>query len=219
LDEQIKLHGFRIEPGEVEAVLGSHPAVAEVVVVAREDREGDRRLVAYLVACPGESEPPALELRAVAAKRLPGYMIPAQLVFLPALPRTSHGKIDRRALPAPPSTRPGDMPYRAPRRSVERAVAEIWQEVLGVDRVGVEDNFFDLGGRSLLLVRVHSRLKQRFQAEVSMIELFQHPTVASLAALIGGRSKRRPSKLSPAERATRQRAGREPVRAGVDGGN
>ncbi|MET0400464.1 MAG: amino acid adenylation domain-containing protein [Longimicrobiaceae bacterium] len=183
VDQQVKIRGFRVEPGEVEAALAARPGVAGAVVAAREDAPGSVRLVAYLVAEPGAalSVP---ELRAALRAELPGYMVPAAFVVLDAFPLTRSGKTDRRALPAPgAAARAGDEPaaHAAPRSDVERAIAAAWQEVLGVDAVGLDDNFFDLGGHSLLLARLRSRLAGRFPGEVSVVVLFRYPTVRSLA--------------------------------------
>ncbi|HEX9937152.1 MAG TPA: amino acid adenylation domain-containing protein, partial [Longimicrobium sp.] len=174
-DFQVKVRGFRIEPGEIEARLREHDGVREAVVVAREDAPGDRRLVAYYV---GEAvEPDAL--RAHLSHRLPGYMVPAAYVRLERLPLTPSGKVDRRALPAP-ARAAGDAGYLAPRLPLEQTVAAIWAEVLGVERVGVRENFFDLGGHSLLLLRVQTRLQETLGREVPLMDLFRFTTVAAL---------------------------------------
>ncbi|HEX3554229.1 MAG TPA: amino acid adenylation domain-containing protein, partial [Thermoanaerobaculia bacterium] len=181
LDHQVKIRGFRVELEEVEAALRSHPAVRESVVVAQQER-GDRRLVAYVVAVAGE-ELAAGPLRDFLKSKLPDYMVPSAWVFLEALPLTTHGKLDRRALarwtPAPPA--PARQTYRAPRTLAEGLMAEIWAEVLGVERVGVEDDFFELGGHSLLATRVVSRVRHAFSMELPLQALFEAPTVAALA--------------------------------------
>ncbi|HEX6471812.1 MAG TPA: non-ribosomal peptide synthase/polyketide synthase [Streptosporangiaceae bacterium] len=188
LDEQVKIRGFRIEPGEIEAALVAHPEVAEAVVVAREDQPGVKRLVAYLVpaaqAAPaaGRFELDSGELRAWLAGSLPDHMVPAAFVRLAALPRTTSGKLDRRALPAP-DWQAEARPELAPRTDAERAVAKIWAEVLGLDRVGVEDNFFALGGDSIVSIRVTARLRAAFDVELSPRAVFTHPTVERLAAV------------------------------------
>ncbi|HEV7516553.1 MAG TPA: beta-ketoacyl synthase N-terminal-like domain-containing protein, partial [Thermoanaerobaculia bacterium] len=178
----------RIELGEIEACLAAYPAVRQAVVLARENRtgSGDVRLVAYLV--PEGPAPEIAELRAWLRARLPEPMVPAAFVALDAWPLTPNGKIDRRALPAPESgaaePRAGGRP---PRPGLEGTIAAIWREVLGRERVGVEDNFFDLGGHSLLLARVHARLKAELPqaAGLTMVDLLRHPTVAALAARLG----------------------------------
>lgn len=181
IDHQVKIRGFRIELGEIETVLGQHPAVREVVVLAREDEPGDKRLVAYLTPQAGEA-PGVSDLRSFAKDRLPEYMLPAAFMLLEALPLTPHGKVDRRALPKPETSRPElETEYVAPRSEVEQQIAAIWREVLGVERVGVEDNFFDLGGHSLLVVQVHERLRATFGVDLPLTDLFKYTTVAGQA--------------------------------------
>ncbi|HEX7239719.1 MAG TPA: amino acid adenylation domain-containing protein, partial [Longimicrobiaceae bacterium] len=179
MDQQVKVRGFRIEPGEVEAVLAAHPSVREAVVTAREDAPGERRLVGYVTGCgTGISTD---DLRAHARERLPEHMVPSAFVVLEALPLTPGGKIDRRALPAP--ERGADpTAYVAPRTPVEEVLAEIVAEVLGLERVGVEDGFFDVGGHSLLATRVLARIRRAFGVDLPMRALFESPTVAGLAA-------------------------------------
>ena len=183
LDGQIKLHGFRIEPGDVEAALRGHPAVTDARVQRREDVAGWPRLVAYLV---GEGEGVALaEVAAHVRGQVPGYMVPSAYVWLARLPLTAHGKVDWGALPAPADTRPAlGTRFVAPGSGLERTIAAVWSEVLQVRDVGREDNFFDLGGRSLLLVRVHALLSARLAVPVSILDLFRHPTVRALAAFL-----------------------------------
>ncbi len=180
LDHQVKVRGFRIEPGEIEAVLRAHPAVREAAVAAREDGPAGRRLVAYLVARTGAAVPAAAQLRAHLRERLPEHMVPAALVALERLPRTPTGKLDRAALPAPGERPEGDE-YVAPSTPTEEAVAAVWAETLGIERVGAGDNFFDLGGHSLLLVQMHARLRERLGTGVSVARLFQFRTLAELA--------------------------------------
>ncbi|HEV2735094.1 MAG TPA: amino acid adenylation domain-containing protein, partial [Longimicrobiaceae bacterium] len=182
VDQQVKVRGFRIEPGEVEAALEAHPAVREAVVVAREDAPGDRRLVAYLVAA-GETAPGAAELRAWLAARLPEYMVPAAFVALETLPLTPSGKLHRRALPAPDAAAAVET-YAAPRTPAEATLAGIFAAVLRRERVGVHDGFFALGGHSLLATRVASRVRDAFGAELPLRALFETPTVAGLAERI-----------------------------------
>jgi acyl carrier protein len=184
LDHQVKLRGFRIELGEIEAVLGRHPAVREVIVVVREDVPGDRRLAAYVV--PAQAPAPALaELRGFLKAHLPDYMVPSAFVPLEALPLTPNGKVDRRALPAPEGLRPElEAAYVAPRTEVERTIATVWQEVLRLEKVGLHDNFFDLGGHSLLLVQVYSKLQGVFSNALSIIDMFKYSTVEALATYL-----------------------------------
>ncbi|MEW5925850.1 MAG: amino acid adenylation domain-containing protein [Gemmatimonadota bacterium] len=181
VDHQVKVRGFRIEPGEVEAALERHPAVREAVVGVRDDG-GERRLVAYVVAADG-AEAGVGELRAWLRGSLPEYMLPSAVVALESLPLTPTGKIDRRALPAPDASAGGA--YTAPRGESEERLAAIWAEVLGVDRVGAEDDFFALGGHSLLATRVASRVRQAFGVEMPLRALFEAPTVAGLAGRVG----------------------------------
>jgi amino acid adenylation domain-containing protein/thioester reductase-like protein/non-ribosomal peptide synthase protein (TIGR01720 family) len=182
-DTQVKVRGYRIELGEIEAALALHPAVREVVVEVRE-QDGHRRLVAYLVARDGSAPPAPAELRAFLGERLPEYMLPAAWVVLPRLPLTANGKLDRKALPAPDAA-PGANEYVPPRTPVERELAAIWAAVLRVERVGVDENFFELGGDSILTLQVVSKAS-RAGLRVAPRQLFDHPTVARLAAALDG---------------------------------
>jgi acyl carrier protein len=187
-DAQVKLRGFRIELGEIETVLERQPGVQQAVVMVREDAPGDQRLTAYIVALRGEALA-AETLREALAGKLPEYMVPAIYVFLDELPLTPNRKVDRRALPAPDAaatTRSAN--YVPPRTDSEKQVAAIWQLLLNNPNVGVTENFFDLGGHSLLVIRLQARLRQQFGWEPSLIELFQYPTVASIAKLVDGRT-------------------------------
>ncbi|HEU4562901.1 MAG TPA: amino acid adenylation domain-containing protein, partial [Longimicrobium sp.] len=175
LDGQVKIRGFRIEPGEIEAVLRGHESVTDCVVVAREAGPGDWRLAAYVV---GGVE--ADELREHLRRSLPEYMVPAAFVFLETLPLTPNGKLDRKALPAPELASAEDR-YVAPRTPVEEVLAGIWAEVLRLERVGVEESFFDLGGHSLLATRVVSRVREVLAVELPLRAVFEGPTVAELA--------------------------------------
>ncbi|HEX6913102.1 MAG TPA: amino acid adenylation domain-containing protein, partial [Longimicrobium sp.] len=181
VDGQLKVRGFRVEPGEIESVLREHPAVRGAAVVVREDR-----LIAYAEAADGMAAD-ADELRGWLRGRLPAHMVPAAVVVLAALPLTPSGKLDRRALPAPASS--GDARRLRPETELEARLATLWQELLGVDEVGAEDNFFDLGGHSLLLIRMQARLAKELGHEVPVVELFQYPTVRSLAARLQGRGE------------------------------
>ena len=176
-DFQVKVRGFRIELGEIESALAQHPAVRQALVLAREDRPGDKRLVAYLVTA---QEPAPAELRAFLQERLPEHMVPSAFVFLERMPLTSSGKVDRKALPAPDAASSG-APFVAPRTPTEELLAGIWAEVLGQPRVGVEDDFFALGGHSLLATQVLSRVRTAFSVDVPVRTLFEAPTVAGLA--------------------------------------
>jgi amino acid adenylation domain-containing protein/non-ribosomal peptide synthase protein (TIGR01720 family) len=184
-DFQVKIRGLRIELGEIEAALTAHPAVREAVVLAREDRPGQKRLVAYLVGAEGQV-PTAEALRGALAEALPDYMVPAAFVVLPALPLTASGKVDRRALPAPEegSRAEAAADYTAPGTPAEEALARIWAAVLRVPRVGVHDNFFEIGGDSILGIQIVARAQQ---AGLSLTprQMFQHQTIAELAAVAG----------------------------------
>ncbi len=186
LDHQVKLRGFRIELGEIEAALTRLRGVREAVVTLREDQPGDAQLVAYVATGAGAAADPA-EWRTDLRAALPEYMIPGDFVVLAALPLSPNGKVDRRALPAPSRARPalgGD--YVAPATETERRLAALWADILGRDRVGVLDNFFDLGGHSLRLGQMHGRLQAMFSHPPALVELFQHPTVRALAARLDG---------------------------------
>ncbi|HEU4325263.1 MAG TPA: amino acid adenylation domain-containing protein, partial [Roseiflexaceae bacterium] len=201
-DHQVKLRGYRIELGEIESALAQHPAVRAAVVVPREERADDVRLVAYAVLADGQTL--ALqEARAFLAQRLPDYMLPGALVALDALPLTPNGKVDRRALPAPLQALPGQS--GTTRTALEQQIAQVWREVLGVEQIDVQANFFDQGGHSLLMMRVYNRLREVLDQDISMMDLFQHPTVASLAAALGQRQRDAQSLQTAAELAQQQR--------------
>lgn len=179
-DFQVKLRGFRIELGEVEAALRAAPGVQDAVVVRREERAGQPRLVGYVS---GEQPNPATVRRATAG-RLPAYMVPAVVVVMPELPRNTNGKIDREALPGPDCDG-RDAPPVAPRTPVEEAVAHLWQEILGVERIGVHDDFFDdLGGDSLLVLRLATRLPRVLPVTLSIRQFFEHSTIEALAVAV-----------------------------------
>ncbi len=184
VDHQVKIRGFRVELREIEAALVEYPGISEAVVVAREDTPGDRRLAAYLVAKSSDGVPQA-ELRSFLKERLPDYMIPASFMVLDRLPLNPSGKVDRRALPAPDRARRElEKDFVAPRNDSEETIAAIWREVLGLDRVGVTENFFVLGGHSLLLPQVVHRLRAAFELDVPLRALFDEPTVEGLAITV-----------------------------------
>ena len=185
LDQQIKLRGFRIEPGEIEALLRSQDGVSQAVVAGRKDARGEMRLVAYVVVDAAAAPAPLLasQLREQLKTHLPDHMVPSAVVVLDALPLTPNGKIDRRALPAP-ETAVEAVAYVAPRTPTEKALAAIWADVLGVEQVGAQDDFYLLGGHSLLAVRVVSRIGRAFARAISLQTLFTHPILADLAAAI-----------------------------------
>ncbi|MFE2347862.1 amino acid adenylation domain-containing protein [Kitasatospora cineracea] len=206
-DQQVKLRGHRIEPGEVEAALRAHPSVRAACVVVREDRPGDRALVAYAVPAAGRTADPAA-LAGYLGGRLPAYLVPSAVVVLEALPMTANGKLDRAALPAPAAAAPTG--GRAPLEGREEILAGLFAEVLGLPRVGADDNFFALGGNSLLATLLVGRIRSALDAEAQIRTLFEHPTVAALAAALrdAGRPARpalrrgpRPARLplSPAQ--------------------
>ncbi|HYH82897.1 MAG TPA: amino acid adenylation domain-containing protein, partial [Longimicrobium sp.] len=177
-DFQVKIRGFRIEPGEIEAALRSHDAVRDALVLAREDAPGDRRLAAYYLA----DEPVAVEaLKAHLAERLPEYMVPAAYVWMEEYPRTPNGKTDRRALPAPGSDAFAARGYEAPVGETEEAVAVIWADLLGVERVGRHDDFFHLGGNSLLATRLVFRIGREMDVELPVGDVFEKPELSLLA--------------------------------------
>jgi acyl carrier protein len=180
-DHQVKVRGFRIELGEIETVLARHPGVNENVVLVREDTLGDQRLVAYVVCAEGvpfDSE----SARATLREKLPEYMLPNHFVALDALPLTPNGKVDRNALPAPVTAVDAPDDGSAALMSPdEQRVADAWREVLGAQRIGLRDNFFDLGGHSLLLVKLQARLQCEFSTELPLVELFQRTTVQAQA--------------------------------------
>jgi amino acid adenylation domain-containing protein len=181
-DNQVKVRGFRIELGEVESVLAANPAIAQAVVAVREDQPGSRHLAAYVRPVAGPA-PSGSELRAFVGERLPDYMVPSTFTELEAFPLTPNGKVDRQRLPAPDGRRAGSAgSLVAPRSQLEHAIAQVWRDVLRVEEVGVDDNFFDLGGYSLLLVRVQTKLREMLDLEVPIVEMFQYPTIRTLAA-------------------------------------
>jgi acyl-CoA synthetase (AMP-forming)/AMP-acid ligase II/acyl carrier protein len=184
IDQQVKLRGHRIELAEVEAVLSAHVEVTDAVAIVREDRRGDRRLVAYVVM-PGASVTVA-QLRQQLRETMPDYMVPTAIVRLDALPLTPNGKVDRSALPAPDGERLSDEAFVAPKSATEQRLVAIWSEVLRVDQVGVNDNFFDLGGHSRLVVQLHGRIRSAMGVDISVLDLFRHPTVAALARHLAG---------------------------------
>ena len=199
-DDQVKIRGMRVEPAEVQAWLCRHPAVREAVVLAREDALGEKRLVAYVVEGSGvrgqgsestasdvlipDPRPLTPELRDFLQKTLPAYMVPTAFMFLEALPLTPNGKVDRRTLPEPAARAEPSSSFAAPSTPVERQMAGLWSGVLGVERIGVDDNFFELGGHSLLATQLISRVRETFEAEVSLRSLFETPTIAGLVRAV-----------------------------------
>jgi amino acid adenylation domain-containing protein len=180
-DDQIKLRGVRIELGEIQAVLQAHPLVREAVVVAPDCDSGERRIAAYVVPDPATA-PTVDELRGYLAERLPTHMLPSAFVSLDRLPRLPSGKVDRRALPAPAAG--SRAAYAPPRTSLQRAIALIWADVLGTERVGVDDDFFEMGGQSLLATRIASRIRETCGVDVPLRTIFERPTIAELAHVV-----------------------------------
>ena len=182
MDHQVKIRGFRIELGEIEIRLGQHEGIDDVVAVAREDSPGDKRIVAYIVHAAGTS-PSTNDLRNFIRETLPEYMVPAVFVVLEALPRTPNGKVDRKALPEPQENTPvvGSQ-VAAPANQVEAKITDIWKQILNLSAVGPSDNFFDLGGHSLLMIRLHGELKRAFERQIPLVDLFRFPTVRALAS-------------------------------------
>ncbi len=183
-DHQVKIRGFRIEPGEIEGVLRERAGVRDAVVIVRDDQNGNRRLVAYVVP-EGKQAPTLSEMRSYSKDKLPEYMVPSAFVVLEALPLTPNGKLDRQALPPPEpvhSERSGR--FTASRTPTEEILASIWSQVLGLEQVGIHDNFFDLGGHSLLATQVISRVRESFAIDVPLRTLFEAPTIAQLALAI-----------------------------------
>jgi amino acid adenylation domain-containing protein len=184
-DHQVKIRGFRIELGEIEAALTRHVRVGRAVVIAREEARGDRRLVGYVVPSePGETEGLCEELREDLRKKLPDYMVPSALVVLDSLPLSAHGKLDVRRLPAPDAALVQPEGYVAPRTPEEELLAGIWGEVLGTERISVQDNFFERGGHSLLATQVISRVQALFGIDLPLRAMFETATLAELAQLI-----------------------------------
>ncbi len=199
VDEQIKLRGFRIEPGEIERVVMSHPRVAACAVVIRAAHDGDSELVAYVAPDQADdhTDPApdlAHDLAALLRRELPLYMRPSSITVLASLPLNSNGKIDRRALPDPARGVVDEQREGAePATPTQRHIAAVWCEVLGATSVGIHDDFFELGGHSLRATQVLSRIQRDLQADVALREVFDHPTIESLAALIDSRTGTTPN--------------------------
>jgi amino acid adenylation domain-containing protein len=213
-DGQVKIRGNRVELGELEAVLNAHPGIRQAVVTAPADPTGTRRLLAYVMA--GEPVPARDALREAIATRLPDYMMPAAFVFVTEWPRTTSGKIDRKALPLPEGARPDlQTPYRPPVRPEERHITAFWAELLQLDRVGTDDNFFELGGNSLLAQKTIAGLKARFGYALPITRLYQYPTAGRLASYLSGTHA--PAADSPPAEPTRADASRDIAVIGLGG--
>ena len=188
-DHQVKVRGYRIELGEIETLLAKQDGVREAVVIAREDSPGDARLVGYVVS---SGEVDEVALKDALRSELPEYMVPSAIASLDAMPLTPNGKVDRKALPAPDSlTSAKAVEYVAPEGELQGSLVEVWCEVLARDKVGVDDNFFDIGGHSLLIVRMHRSLKERVPQPIAITDLYRFPTIRSLASHLeaGGKSE------------------------------
>ena len=185
-DHQVKLRGYRVELGEIEAVLSQHPAVRETVVLVREETPENQQLVAYVVGA--QKEVPSIsEFRSFLKSELPDYMIPTAFVMMDALPLTPTGKVDRLVLPEPDNNlRELVGNFVLPRNPTEATLAQIWENLLRVEQVGVHDNFFELGGHSLLATQVVSRIQKEFHVDLKMAHFFEMPTVAELAEGLEG---------------------------------
>jgi non-ribosomal peptide synthetase component F len=185
-DNQVKVRGFRIELGEVEAILAQHNAVKQTAVTIKTDHSGNSRLIAYLVT---DTAVTREELKQFLSEKLPNYSIPSAYIFLDTLPLTPSGKVDRRSLPEPQIARSQlSKAYTPPTSTLEQQIADIWQHLLQVDKVGIHDNFFDLGGHSLLIVQARSRLETLLNRQIPLVTLFQYPTIETLATYLNQES-------------------------------
>jgi natural product biosynthesis luciferase-like monooxygenase protein/amino acid adenylation domain-containing protein len=197
LDHQLKIRGLRIEPAEIEVVLAAHPSVREAVVVAREDVPNDKRLVAYVVSRTTGAQPASSELRAFLRERLPEYMEPSAFVFLSELPLSRNGKVDRQALPAPEARLDTGAAAVGPRNDLEQRLRDLWGEVLMIEGFGIDDDFFELGGNSLLGTQLLARIRDTFSIELPLRSLFEKPTVAGLAAEVEEFKRAEQSSIEP----------------------
>src|SRR5208283_3169965 len=184
-DQQLKIRGFRIEPGEIEVALERHPAVVRAAVIGRQDSEGGKQLVGYVVPADSETADPA-QLRSYLSRRLPGYMVPAAIVVLDALPLTANGKLNIKALPAPDFTARKSSGWRSPRTPQEEILCGLFAGLLGLERVGINEDFFALGGHSLLATRLLGRIRTALEVELPIRSVFEAPTVAGLAQRLNG---------------------------------
>jgi acyl-CoA synthetase (AMP-forming)/AMP-acid ligase II/acyl carrier protein len=185
VDHQVKIRGYRVELGEIEALLRSHASVLEAAVILREDVPGDQRLVAY-VRSPAGAGASADELKAWLRQQLPEFMVPSAFVSLAEMPLTPNGKLDRKALPAPQAEQRAETEDAAPKSDAEAMITGIWQRALGINKIGTRDNFFDIGGHSLLVVQVLKELREQSSKPIQMTDLFRHTTIEALARFISG---------------------------------
>ncbi|MCI0493534.1 amino acid adenylation domain-containing protein [candidate division KSB1 bacterium] len=205
IDHQVKIRGFRIEVEEIESHLTKHPAVENVIVMARPDNFGENKLIAYITK-DHKSVPDNGEIREFLKAKLPDYMIPSFFIFLESFPLTQSGKIDRKALPQPDDLKLAtDATYVKPRTEIEQIIATIWQEVLRLEKVGVYDNFFDLGGHSLAMAKVHNQLCEQLKQDISIVDLFKYPTIYSLSQYFAAEKEKQPIFIEKQQRALQQR--------------
>ena len=205
-DHQVKIRGYRIELGEIEAALRWHPAISQAVAIIDKDESPDLRIVAYFVTNSAQ-ELTQSELRRHMRERLPEYAVPSAFVLLKELPLTPAGKIDRKALPLPANAaRNADVAYIAPRDEMERTIAAVWRDFLGVERMGIHDNFFDHGGHSLVLLQVQSKLREVLQREIPIITMFEYPTISSLSQHLNSTAAEQPSFLKVRREAAARKA-------------
>jgi amino acid adenylation domain-containing protein len=203
LDDQVKISGYRVEPGEIEAVVMQHPGVRSTVVVARQDTPGEKKLIAYVV--PREQECSITELKTYLQEKLPAYMLPAAFVLMDSLPLSPNGKVDRAALPAPQSVRGESLRVRTAPNAIEREIESAWLQVLSLQQVGPDENFFDVGGDSLQLLMVHSEIQKRINSEFPLTDLFEYSTIRTLARHLAGTSGQRVAMAETLERARQQK--------------
>ncbi len=217
-DHQVKVRGYRIELGEIETALSRHPSVRDCLVAASGDSGGDKKLVAYFVSAV-PAVPDTQSLRGFLREHLPDYMVPSAFVAMDAFPLTANGKVDRRALPSFEGARPElTTDYVAPATPVEQKIASVWRDVLNLDKVGLHDNFFDLGGHSLHLMQVHGRLKPAFDGKLAMVDLFKYPTVGSLARFMDGDVTSADAARESQDRGSQRRTAMQRRRASRAGG-
>jgi aspartate racemase len=217
IDNQVKILGHRIEPGEIETVLTMHQGVKHVSVVAQTDENGTKRLIAYY-ACSSEGGPAPRELRQFLQGKLPQYMVPSLFVALESLPLSTNGKVDRSALPAPVFGAADSSSAEAPANAIDKTVLDLWRRVLRVERVGLDDNFFDIGGDSLLLVAVHSNLQKLLNIEIPVTDLFEYTTVRTLGKHLREGASAEPSFSGVQQQAQKQREAFARKRERHDGG-
>jgi Acyl-CoA synthetases (AMP-forming)/AMP-acid ligases II len=190
VDHQVKIRGFRIETGEIEAALNRHASVSKSAVITRDNSHGQKQLFAYVELCSEtENKETGSALRTYLKKYLPEYMIPSAVVLLKSMPKTPSGKIDRGSLPAPESSRTETQAREMPVSETQQRIAKIWQDVLNTDKVGIHDNFFEIGGNSLMIVRAQKKLMEIFGSELRTVTLFQYPTIYMLAEHLSGHEK------------------------------